>query len=335
MLCLIIALWGIEVEQVKQGFLRANYATLPILLGLLFFFFWLKAIRWRLLLQPLRAFRTKEVVPSLMIGFMGNNLLPAHLGELIRVFVLAREFSLAKAAVFSSVVLERLLDTAVILIFLIMSSMLMESLPPWIEAGTLLLAVLASSTFLLLAASVLWTQPFIRAAQRVFSRLPAALCTKLTDIMVAGILGLTSLRRAKLAFWVVLTSILQWLLMAGMVYVSLWSFGLHPPPLASFLVVGVTALGVTIPSVPGFFGIVQLCFWVSLQPFGVEKADAFATSIYFHLSQYLPVTLLGLYYLNRRGWQLRQIDKEAAEEKGQVLTDSGDRGSGKGSASTN
>ncbi len=129
MLCLIIASWGIEMEQVKQGFLRANYATLPILLGLLFFFFWLKAIRWRLLLQPLRAFRTKEVVPSLMIGFMGNNVLPAHLGEIIRVFVLAREFSLAKAAVFSSVVLERLLDTAVILIFLVMSFMLMESLP--------------------------------------------------------------------------------------------------------------------------------------------------------------------------------------------------------------
>ena len=107
--------------------------------------------------------------------------------------------------------------------------------------------------------------------------------------------------------------------MAGMVYVSLWSFGLHLPTLASFLIVGVTALGVTIPSAPGYFGVVQLCFWVSLQPFGVEKADAFALSIFFHLSQYLPVTLLGLYYLNRRGWQLRQIDKEAAEEKGQIL----------------
>jgi len=333
MLCLIIALWGIELEQVRQGFLRANYASLPILLGLLFFFFWLKAIRWRLLLQPLRDFRTKEVVPSLMIGFMGNNVLPAHLGELIRVFVLAREFSLAKAAVFSSVVLERLLDTAVVLIFLVMSFMLMEALPPWVEAGIPLMAVLATSTILLLAASLFWTQPFIRAAQRVFSLLPADLYTKLTDIMVAGALGLASLRRAELAFWVVLTSILQWVLMAGMVYVSLWSFGLHLPPLASFLVVGVTALGVTIPSAPGFFGVVQLCFWISLQLFGVEKADAFASSIYFHLSQYVPVTLLGLYYLNRRGWHLRQIDKEAAEEKKPTLTDSGDREGVKGSAS--
>ncbi len=333
MLCLIIALWGIEVEQVKESFLRANYASLPILLVLLFFFFWLKAIRWRLLLQPLRDFRTKEVVPSLMMGFMGNNVLPAHLGELIRVFVLAREFSLTKAAVFSSVVLERLLDTAVILIFLIMSFMLVEALPPWIETGILLMAVLATSAILLLAASFFWTQLFIRAGQRILSLLPANLCKKITDIMVAGALGLASMRRPELAFWVVLTSILQWVLMVGMVYVSLWSFELHLPPLASFLIVGVTALGVTVPSVPGFFGIVQLCFWVSLQIFGVEKADAFASSIYFHLSQYLPVTLLGLYYLNRRGWRLREIDKEAAEEKEQILTDSGDREPVKGSAS--
>jgi uncharacterized membrane protein YbhN (UPF0104 family) len=76
--CLVIALWGIEWEQIREGFQQANYFTLPILLGLLFFVFWLKAIRWRLLLQPLRKFQTKEVVPSLMIGFMGNNVLPAQ-----------------------------------------------------------------------------------------------------------------------------------------------------------------------------------------------------------------------------------------------------------------
>ena len=69
--CLAIALWGIEWEQIQEGFQQANYSTLPILMGLLFCVFWLKAIRWRLLLQPLRKFQTKEVFPSLMIGFMG------------------------------------------------------------------------------------------------------------------------------------------------------------------------------------------------------------------------------------------------------------------------
>jgi uncharacterized protein (TIRG00374 family) len=345
--CLMIALWGIEWEQIQEGFQRANYSTLPILIALLFFVFWLKAIRWRLLLQPLRKLSTKEVVPSLMIGFMGNNVLPAHLGELIRIFVLGREFSLSKAAVFSSVVLERLFDMVVILLFLLASLLLVDGLPSWVTTTILLVSVFSALAILFLLAYLFWTQRFIRATRRVFSFLPERLGQKLTEGLEAGVLGLASIQSGGLAFWIVLTSILQWALMAGMVYVSLWSFGLHLTPFVSFVIIAVSAIGVSIPSAPGFFGIIQLCFWVILQLFGVDKADAFASSMYFHLSNYIPVTLLGLYYLNRRssmyfhlsnyipvtllglyylnrrGLDLWQFDKEAAESKDPILVDSG------------
>ena len=311
LICFLIALWGVDFQQVTHSFSRANYFTLPILLALLFLFFWFKALRWRLLLKPLREFRTREVVGPLMIGFMGNNVLPAHLGELIRVFVLGRKFALSKAAVFSSVVLERILDMVVILIFLMMGLRLVKGLPEWVTAGSILMGVLTVLMILFLTAYVLWTSSFIRGAQKVFTLLGPALRTKLTETVESGALGLTSMRDPRLAFWIILTSVLQWTLMGGMVYVSLWSFGLHLEPLASFVVVGVVALGVAVPSSPGFFGVVQLCFWVSLRLFGVEKADAFASSIYFHLSQYVPVTLVGLYYLSRHGLKLQEIEKSA------------------------
>ena len=320
---MVIALWGIEWGQPREGFQQANYFTLPILMGLLFAVFWLKAIRWRLLLEPLRKFQTKEVVPPLMIGFMGNNLLPAHLGELIRIFVLGREFSLSKAAVFSSVVLERIFDTAVVLLFLVMSLFLVEELPSWVSTTIFFVSILAGLIILFLAAYLFWTQRLIHATRRVFSFLPERFGRKLSETMEAGVLGLTSMQSGGLVFWIVLTSILLWVLMAGMVYVSLWSFGIHLTPLASVVIIGVSALGVSIPSARGFFGIIQLSFWVILQGFGVDKGDAFASSIYFHLSNYIPVTLVGLYYLNRRGLQLWQVDKEAAEDEDQMLADSG------------
>jgi len=322
-LCLVIALWGIEWKEIREGFQQANYFTLPILMGLLFSVFWLKAIRWRLLLQPLRKFQTQEVVPPLMIGFMGNNLLPAHLGELIRIFVLGREFSLPKAAVFSSVVLERIFDTAVILLFLVLSLFLVEELPSWVSTTIFFVSILAGLIILFLAVYLFWTKRLIHATRRVFSFLPERFGRKLTETMEAGVLGLASMQSGGLVFWIVVTSVLQWVLMAGMVYVSLWSFGLHLPLFASVVIIGVSALGVSIPSAPGFFGIIQLSFWVILQGFGVDKGDAFASSIYFHLSNYIPVTLVGLYYLNRRGLQLWQFDKEAAEDEDPMLADSG------------
>jgi len=322
-LCLVIALWGIEWDQIWEGFQKANYFTLPILMVLLFSVFWLKAIRWRLLLQPLRKFQTQEVVPPLMIGFMGNNLLPAHLGELIRIFVLGREFSLPKAAVFSSVVLERIFDTAVILLFLVLSLFLVEELPSWVSTTIFFVSILAGLIILFLAVYLFWTKRLIHATRRVFSFLPERFGRKLTETMEAGVLGLASMQSGGLVFWIVVTSVLQWVLMAGMVYVSLWSFGLHLPLFASVVIIGVSALGVSIPSVPGFFGIIQLSFWVILQGFGVDKGDAFASSIYFHLSNYIPVTLVGLYYLNRRGLQLWQFDKAAAEDEDPMVADSG------------
>ena len=247
-----------------------------------------------------------------MIGFLGNHVLPAHLGELIRVWVLSREFSLAKTAILSSVLLERILDLTVILLLLLTSLLSVEGLPDWVATGALSVGVLTVLIIVSLTAYVLWTPLFIRWAERVFFLLGPSFRTKLKETMELGTLGLISMRNPRLAFWIILTSILQWVLMGGMVYFSLWSFGLRLNLLASFLVLGVVSLGVTIPSSPGYFGVVQLCFWISLRLFGVEKEDALASSVYFHSIQYIPVTLVGLYYLNRHGLRLREIEKEVA-----------------------
>ena len=314
-LCLAAALWGLDLEKVSESFAGLNYGTLPVILALLFLFFWLKAVRWRLLLSPLREFRTQEVVPPLMIGFMGNNVLPAHLGELIRVYVLGRQFTLSKAAVLSSVILERILDMLVILIFVGMGLWVVEGLPAWVQTGALSLAALAISSFLLLIVFVFWTQAFLRAYRRIFHFLPTKLFHRVDEIMGSTAQGLSSIKNAQTAFWIALTSLLQWTLMGAMVYISLVSLGLWLNPLASIVTTGVSALGAAIPSTPGYFGVIQLAFWVSLQMFGVEQADAFASSVYFHLSQYIPVTLVGLYYANRLGLGLKQIEKRATEEE--------------------
>jgi len=320
--CLIGALWGIDFKEVTESFQRANYATLPVLLFLLFLYYWLKAIRWKLLLQPLRPFTWREVFPSMMIGFMGNNLLPSHLGEFIRVFVLGREFKLSKTAVFSSVVLERMFDVVVILGLLGVSPFLGEGLPEeglpdalktaiFIVAGCALLAI---GVF---AAYIYRPEQFVRLAEwilRIFL-IPERLRTIVTEMLESGVAGLDSMRSPKLAFWIVVTSVLQWFFMACMVDVSLWSFGVRLPLHASFVVVGATAVSVAIPSTPGYFGMIQWAFRLSLEIFDVDPADAVAASVYFHISQYIPVTLAGLYYLSRLGMRLADIEKEATRSE--------------------
>ncbi len=248
-----------------------------------------------------------------MIGFMGNNVLPVRLGEVARVLVLGREFNLSKTAVLSSVVLERVFDTATILVFFGGSLALVE-LPASYAVTSIYLGAMTIVVFLLFAAYVFWTERFVAATEWILARLrilPATLRSSLTEILESGAEGLGSLRDAKLVSWIVITSGMQWFLMGALVYASLWSFGVHLPLRASFVVMGVVALGVAVPSVPGFFGVIQLCFWVSLSFFGAAKVDVLGASVYFHLAQYIPVTLVGLYYLSRLGLRVGDIATEA------------------------
>lgn len=315
--CLAAALSGVDFGAVRNSFARADYTLLPVILLSLFAYFYLKAIRWTLLLQPLRRFRVKDVFAPMMIGFMGNNILPAHLGEFMRVFVLGRQTGLSKTAIFTTVVLERIFDVVAILAFLGTSLLFVDGLSDSYRTTSIVMAGITSAGILVLLAYVCWTAWFVRVAEAILDKLqflPQSLRTTIAEMLESGADGLGSLRSVRLAAGIVVTSAAQWFLMGVMVYAALWSFDMRPSLTASFVVVGVTAFGVTVPSSPGFFGVIQLCFWVSLSVFGYDKADVFAASVYYHLAQYIPVTLLGLYYVSRLGIGFSALRKEAEAE---------------------
>jgi uncharacterized membrane protein YbhN (UPF0104 family) len=56
-------------------------------------------------------------------------------------------------------------------------------------------------------------------------------------------------------------------------------------------------LGVSLPSSPGFVGVVQAATVLALALFSVPRTEALSFSLLFHASQFLPVTALGLLFL--------------------------------------
>lgn len=329
--CLVAAFWGIEFGSVLSSFSRANYLTLPVFFAFLFGHFWLKAIRWKLLLRPIRHFRTRDVAPAMMIGFMGNNVLPAHLGEFVRMYVFARDQKLSRSAVLSSLILERIFDVLAIVLFLGVSLLFLPDPPEEFERYLPGAVALLAALFVLVTIYIFWTKPFVRFAEGCLRRLPlvpSGLKLRLVGMLEEGAAGLSSMRSPRLAAGILVTSVLQWLCVGGMVHLALRSFGIAVSPLASFVVVAGTAVAVTVPASPGFFGVVQVAFRMSLAPFGVAVESAVAASIYFQIVQYIPVTLVGLYYFNRAGLKLGRIDEQAAIEEERVDQELLDAGAG-------
>ncbi len=78
---------------------------------------WARAWRWHYLLKPLKSIPTKDLFPTVTIGYFGNNILPARAGELLRAIVLKKDEDIPISASLATIIVERVFDGVVMLGF--------------------------------------------------------------------------------------------------------------------------------------------------------------------------------------------------------------------------
>ncbi len=314
--CFAWSLKDTNAEQLKAGFSGANYWSLPIMLLLLFGFYWLKTMRWQWLLAPVSPLTTKQLFGPMLIGFAANNLLPAHLGEFIRVFVVRKKYGVPASTVLSTVVLERIFDVLAILALFGVGLMFTDELPESYRNGALLLGAFAACVVIGVVVYLIWTDVFLKFMSWCFSLfpfLPAKLTTGVLDMLRKGADGLAALRSGKAVFLITVSSLVQWLLNGLIAYVALKAFQIDVTLATGLIVTGVTAFGVTIPSTPGYFGVIQMCFQVSMnaQQLRPDPSLVLGASVYYQMSMYIPVTMLGLYFVQQLGFSLKDLQRAA------------------------
>jgi hypothetical protein len=290
------------------------------MLLMLFGFYWLKTLRWQWLLAPAAPLTFRQLFPPMLIGFAANNLLPAHLGEFIRVFVVRKKYGVPVGTVLSTVVLERIFDVLAILALFGVGLMFTADMPENYRKGAIFLALFAACIVVAVVVYLIWTDVFLRFMAWCFSWfpfLPAKLTTGVLDMLSKGADGLASLRSGKAVFLITVSSLLQWLLNGMIAYVALKAFHIDVTLATGLIVTGVTAFGVTIPSTPGYFGVIQMCFQVSMnaQQLRPDPSLVLGASVYYQMSMYIPVTMLGLYFVQQMGLSLKDLQKAADTDK--------------------
>src|SRR5687768_5136742 len=76
----------------------------------------MRAWRWQWLLAPIGPTRFRDAFRAAVLGFAASFLLPARAGEVIRPYLLARREGLKASAAFATIILERVLDMATVLL---------------------------------------------------------------------------------------------------------------------------------------------------------------------------------------------------------------------------
>jgi len=302
----IFAIAQVDFVQVKEAFARASYIwTIPMVFTVVIAM-WIRALRWRKLLLPIKDLSYGTLYSSIMIGFMANNLLPARVGEVIRAISLSGKHELSKTSVFATVVAERAFDSLGLLV-VFMATLLFVDYPAKLRQAGLLVLVVSIICLLFLFLLKTKTDLGVKLICKPLGMISRTLAARIESLLRKFAVGLTILTDPKLILIVFLYSVLLWFFSGISGYLIFLSFGLHPEIWAAFIVLFVTALAVSLPSSPGYIGtfhgacIIAFDLINSFGMFGqvVSKSVALSYSIILWSCQFFPVTIIGLYYLKK------------------------------------
>ena len=129
--------------------------------------------------------------------------------------------------------------------------------------------------------------------------------------------GLASLRSPFNILMVFLTSLVIWLLETGKYWLVMHAFNFNVSFFALMLMNGIVNLATTIPSAPGYIGTFDAPGIAVLTAYGVNQATAAGYTLVLHVALWLPITLVGAYFLTREGikWNDSLRDETQASTK--------------------
>lgn len=286
---LVYCFWDVDLAVIVARLRETLWTFLALSVALSFASLWARAWRWAYLFPP--GSRPSHLFRALLIGYMGNNLLPLRAGEVVRIYVASRHGPRFWTTL-ATVVVERALD-GLALGLIIAGLLLLVPVPVemrWSIAIFLALDLAAILVLALIAVAPGICRVLIEA---IFHRV-GWLERRLLALLGTMTEGLRGVRAPHHAIPLALSSLAIWLALALSVWAAMHAAHLDLPLVASWVVLAFLGLGVSLPSSPGFVGVIQAATVLALALFAVPRAEALSFSLLFHASQFFPVTAVGL-----------------------------------------
>jgi uncharacterized protein (TIRG00374 family) len=311
-ICLAIVLPGVEFYKAWSALKTADYWWILPGVAVYFVAVWARTWRWHYLLRPLKPVPLRALFPVVAIGYMGNNIYPARAGEILRAYVLKRREGVSVSASLATILVERIFDGLVMLLFVFFTLPQLKVLPDlvrWVATLGTIAFVGALTVFLALAAV---PQRFATVYTWLISRfVPSRFRAPLTGFLDRFVEGLSSLRSGRDILMIFATSLFVWLMELVKYWLVMHAFSFRVSFFALMLMNGVVNLMTTLPSPPGYIGTFEFGIEV-LKAFKVDGSLAASYTVVLHAALWLPITLVGAWYFMREG--LRWSDFRQAEQ---------------------
>lgn len=285
----------------------------------------IRALRWQLILTNEYNMDWQIVFWATVIGYLGNSMLPARAGDVIRSIAVSHCAGISKSFAFTSVAIERIIELAGIALVSLLALSIIEEVPEWLNTATRLAVILASLGVAVLFSITHIVQHKRRLAEtRVGKKIGKILCiiplpplyrNRVIQSFQHILQGFYTLQDTSQVVRIIAITVIIWLIETCFTILIAQALGIAFGVTTALLLLCALSLASIVPSTPGYIGIFQFVAVTLLTPLGFLPDAAIAYIVVFQLVQYLMVTLwggFGLWRLTYSGLSLRRLREETA-----------------------
>jgi uncharacterized protein (TIRG00374 family) len=318
---LYFAFRNVPVSHLIQYLASINYLWVLPSLILVMFSFYLRAIRWQIILASTKKITLGRAFHPMMIGFMINCVLPGRLGEIARPIILQRKDQVPFTTGLATVAAERIFDICLLLFLFIITISAIQISPDinvafgkyHLNRATLeiIFGTMLKLGIVLIAGIILVTIGRVRefiygiirflpnliflAGRKAKDAIQKKLCEPLIEIIENIALGFGMIRYPKKIIICSILSFLIWALLAFSYYLfSLGSPGINLTFFELSVVMVIICFFISLPSVPGWWGLWEAAGVFAMSLFGVSAKEAAGFTLANHALQVFPVIIVGV-----------------------------------------
>ncbi len=315
---------NIDFGKFIKSFGYVDLKFFVIIIFLIYFAIFLRGYKWKYLLRHIKKISLINLFKATLVGFMGNAIFPARLGELLRAFVLGKYEKISRITAFSSIILERIFDGLIIAgLFLYILIFNPIKNPYFVKAG-----ITASGIYIILVLAIVIFYFNYEMFYKLFTSikfLDQSYREKILKFLNAFYVGLHIFKNLKDLLLFIILTISIWIIYIIETYLFLKSMNLiatffqatnYSAIFLSILFTFIMTIGVAIPSGPGAAGPFQASIvftFILLLPQIMKNPDNYnyiaSFSMFVWCIQIVPVSIGGLYVVIKDGIKIKKIGK--------------------------
>ncbi len=273
----------ILVELKKVDLKGVLLASLILLFSCL-----IRAMRWKILIEPFSDIKTKQVFSATMIGYFGNGVLVFRLGELLKSYIISKNAEINTSQAFGTVILERFIDLVMVFIFCI-------ALLPWIPVQYNQVKL-----FIYILFGIIMCLIFVQKRYKLIKFLNVKFFfrnTKQNKVLnyINNIYdGLISIKDIQSFKAIMFYSFILWFIYLFVTLILLNSCDIELSFINAVVLFVFGSIAIGIPSLPGSLGTYDAAVkYVLIIIFGIKSYQALNYVIVSHAVSYFPLTIVG------------------------------------------